>query len=100
MRFFLFEIRYFLVFVATMSLLLQFALLAWLQPRLPRVIFWPLALPFVVQDILYQLIIGTFLFWERPRELFFTTRLKRLDGTNPHVQRFKDVLNELDEGHV
>ena len=96
----LFEIRHLIAAPVTLALLLQFAALAWLMPRLPRPVFWVIAVPFIIQDVLYQITVGTFLFWERPREFMFTTRLKRLDGIDPHVERFKNVLNELDKGHV
>lgn len=96
----LFEIRHLMAAPVTLALLLQFAALAWLMPRMPRPVFWVIAVPFIIQDVIYQITVGTFLFWERPREFMFTTRLKRLDGIDPNVERFKNVLNELDKGHV
>lgn len=98
-RRFWFEVSYLAFAPFTLALLIQFAVLAYLERRFPRPIVAVLAVPFVVQDVLYNAVAGSVMFAERPREWLFTTRLKRLSG-RPEVWRFAAMLNELDEGHV
>lgn len=111
MSYFWFEVRYLLCAGATLPLLLQFPGAIWLQNRVNDAEKWspewflfgvPLFI-FGLQDVVYNVIFGTAMFLERPRELLFTTRLKRLDdaGHLPEcLARFKRTLNEIDPGHV
>ena len=84
----------------------QFMFLFWIKPRVDRhkvlwIIVAPLVLLFLVQDFLYQVIVATFVFMEWPRDLLFTGRIKRLDKVGDwRAERFKNVLNEIDPGHV
>lgn len=103
MSYFWFELRYLVCALPTFSLLVQFKILIWLEKHAPRPLYILFGIPFVVQDVLYNLTCGTLFFLERPREWLFTTRLKRLDdtGTMPgFIRRFKMTLNEIDPGHV
>jgi len=99
----LFEIRHMIAAPVTLFLLAWFALYAALNTFLPRKLVVVLAFltGFVLADVLYNLTVGSFLFWERPKEWLFTDRLKRLHDADVHaVDRFVVVLNSLDEGHV
>ncbi|MFU8834024.1 MAG: hypothetical protein ACNA7F_02015 [Roseovarius sp.] len=101
-----FEVRYLIMAPFTLALLVQFAVLMWVQRRVPKpllYLFYPAAAVFLVEDFIYQVVVGTFLFLDRPRDVLFTGRLKRLDAQDPadyQVWRFKRVLNALDPGHV
>jgi hypothetical protein len=101
---------------ATWLLLRQFVILIWLEKRFkPHWPLWPFyvvfGISFVVQDVIYNFFVGTFLFLELPRfrggvrdwEWMFTTRLKRMDlegDLEGCTIRFKRVLNSIDPGHV
>ena len=93
-----FEITYLIAAPVTLWMLMQFAFLAWLKPRVP-ILFKPLAVIFIVQDVIYNAVFGSLFFIERPREWLFTDRLKRWHG-DWRVERFARVLNALDPGHV
>jgi len=87
----------------TLFVLAWFSLYAWINTFLPRQVVVAIAFltGFVFVDILYNLTVGTFLFWERPREWLFTTRIQRLhDADVSATQRFIVVLNTLEPGHV
>jgi len=94
-----FEIRYLIVAPISLVLLVQFIALQWLDKRVPRWSFAPLILVFAVQDVAFNLTLATWIFWQRPRELLLTTRLKGM-GADPRAARFALVLNYFDEGHV
>jgi len=96
-----FEWCYLIAAPVTLWLLLQFSFYAMLDRFLPRWLVVVLALPFIVQDVIYNLLIGSLLFWEWPREWLFTDRLKRHDRLGSYgVDRFAVTLNALDPGHV
>ena len=73
--------------------------------RFWRVSLYP-ALPiFLVLDFAWNVVVGTIAFRELPRELLFTSRVKRhLRHSRGSRQRrakwWADRLNELDPGHV
>ena len=87
----------------TLLVLAWFSFYAWLNTFMPRQVVVAIAFltGFVFVDVLYNVTVGTFLFWERPRELLFTSRLQRLhDADVSATQRFVVVLNTLEPGHV
>lgn len=60
--------------------------------------------PFMGLNALFNLTCGSFIFWELPREWFFTDRLKRHKaGTNADKARLAHILccemNKADPGH-
>jgi len=56
--------------------------------------------PFAILDILYNITIGSFIFWELPKELMFTCRITRLkDEGNTLAATFCKMLEIYDEGH-
>jgi hypothetical protein len=96
-----FEIRHLIAAPFTLLMLVQFIVLFTLKRYVPKPVFYVLGFPFLIQDIVYNVVIGSFIFMERPKEWIFTDRIKR------HVQdpdcpshRFALVLNRFDEGHV
>ena len=100
-----FEVAYLITALITLFLLLCFIPIFWMKNTLPKWVFWPVfALPvlaFVALDIVYNVVVGSLLFWELPREALFTNRLKRWDAvSDPRVARFARVLNYFDPGHV
>jgi hypothetical protein len=101
----MFEVRYLVAAPITVVMLIWFIVLAMLDRAFGRValfsVFLPLSLPFVVLDVIYNLIIGTWLFLDAPREWLFTDRLKRYQAQDMWLDdRFVLVLNAVDEGHV
>lgn len=67
-----------------------------------KVWYYAFGVPFAIADILYNLTVGSFIFWEKPRldELMFTCRITRLmkEG-NPLATTFCRMLDVYDEGH-
>lgn len=65
----------------------------WLAP-----IWLPVGLVLAATNITFNLTIGTFLFWEPPRQLFFSDRIR---ATDPAFKvRFQRLLNPHDAGHI
>lgn len=98
-----YEIRYMIAAPFTLVLLVQYVALYWLEDRVPHARWWFfwLVIPFLIQNFVFQIVVGTLLFLEWPRDLQFTGRIKRMDEAgDPRAARFKRVLNESDEGHV
>lgn len=98
-----FEVRHLAAAPVTLCILAWFAFYAWLATFLPRWLVVAIAFltGFVLADVIYNLTVGSFLFWERPKEWLFTSRLQRLhDADVSATQRFVVVLNSLEPGHV
>jgi hypothetical protein len=99
-----FEIRHMIAAPATLILLFQFVLVVWLDRQIPRALTYVRAVVtvfFVIQDVFYNLVFGTFLFLEWPREWLFTARIKRhLRDPDCPSHRFALVLNHFDRDHV
>ena len=71
-----------LSFLLLLWFAIGYALKDYFEPRgvpsiLRSVAIVTIVLPFAVADILYNVLVGTFLFWELPKELMFTSRLGR-----------------------
>lgn len=106
MKYSWFEFRENILGPLTSILQIQFMFLFWIKPTVEKYpilwIFaiWP-ALAFIIQDFLYQVVIATLIFWELPRDWLFTGRISRLSQAGDwRAERFKQVLNENDPGHV
>jgi hypothetical protein len=111
-----FEERYLWVGLVTAILLRLFIIHVWLKKRLKpapvvKLIYYLYSLAFLIVDVIYNFTIGSWLFMEWPRlryglvnwEWTFTQRLKRMDdegGLEGCTIRFKNVLNEIEPGHV
>lgn len=56
----------------------------------------------VLADVVFNLLWGTVIFRELPREFLFTTRLKRQwrENENPRAERWVNIVNLIDPGHV
>lgn len=119
MRHTIFEALYGYLGFITSTLLLYFALLMWLDRTVPKPFVWffylTLGLPFLILDVLYNVVVGTIIFGKWPPDMrlsldwrdyetwLFTHRLKVYDQDPAQwkfVMRFKDALNENDPGHV
>ena len=96
-----FEIRHLVAAPATLWVLWQFIAIMWMMRNLPKVVVYPFGVAFLLQDAIYNMLAGSFIFWERPREILFTDRVKRhlVDSDCP-ASRFAVVLNYFDPGHV
>ena len=94
-----FELLYLFWGLVTLWLLLQFILLSWLDRHVSRWFWWPFGIAFILQDVLYNVVVGTLMFLELPREWLFTTRLKKM-GDDRRVDRFRETLNYFDPEHV
>ena len=112
----LFQARYVVALFLGGAVLLAYfaihAIVAWKVPR-KAVVAAAVVDGLVALDVAFNLIVGTFLFWEWPRlsiwgwraiarsEWMLTTRLKRLDREGAYgVEQIKVMLNALDPGHV
>ncbi len=97
-----FELRYLVCAPFTLALLVQFIILIWLEKNLTA-LYYPFGVLFIIQDVAYNAVCGWIMFGEPPREWVFTTRLKKLDAAGQLegcTIRFKQVLNDIDPGHV
>lgn len=70
-----------------------------------KMILSPVTFIFLFVDMIFNLIVGTFVFFELPRELYFSCRVTRLcfDGTvhqKPLALRIAGVLNATDPNHI
>jgi hypothetical protein len=78
-----FALTRFAFFPATIWLLVGFIFVMKLNRTLkPYPILWYIAfvfvgIPFLILDVLYNFIIGSIIWWELPKELLYTERLKR-----------------------
>lgn len=105
----LFELR-FAAFCVVSYFLLGFFAIYILAEKAKEWAFWLfiipyliIALPFVILDVAYNLVVGTILFLDWPREWLFTDRLKRYERAGYRAEwtdRFTRNLNALDPGHV
>ena len=99
----LYGIRFFVAGFFWIPLFLQYMLLYWIDRHwnYSRWWFFWLIVPFMIQNLLFNLIVGSFLFWERPRFLQFTSRVQMLyDRADPRVCMIVMMLNEHDEHHI
>lgn len=99
-----FEIRHLIAAPFTLIFLVYFVALFWAKKRIPTPWVYPLyvfSTPFLVMDFIYQVIVGSFLFLDRPRHWLFTGRLSDMKKQgDDRVERFELVLNESGPGHV
>lgn len=96
-----FEIRHLIAAPITLVMLVQFIILFRIKRYVPKPVFYVLGIPFYIQDVIYNVVIGSFIFNERPQEWIFTDRIKRhVSDPDAPAHRFALVLNRYDEGHV
>lgn len=93
-----FEVTYLVFAPITLLMLVSFILVDWSRDNFKPLLLL-IGVPFAIMDILYNIVVGSLLFMEWPREWLFTTRLKRHIG-DWRVERFARVLNKVDPGHV
>ena len=100
--------RLFVVGPVIALLYVWFALVMWLHYR--SGILWKLSyvligVPFVLADVLFNVVIGSFIFWELPREWLFTTRLSRHKNSGVSQPRYEvawrlcRLLSAYDNNH-
>lgn len=70
----------------------------------PKLVYYGLAVPFYVCDIFYNVVFGSFIYLEIPRELIFTKRIARhrnspYDGPATYSKFACKVLDYFDPGH-
>lgn len=95
------EVRYLIAAPALLWLYWQYALYYFLLRW--RAYTWPLWLPlglaFAAQNALFNATFATFIFWERPRQWFFSDRIRAMqEGTRK--ERFRRLLNAHDPDHI
>lgn len=101
--------RHTLMAPATIFMLLLVAFASWLyygvfNANPPKVIYWAIGIPFYFFDIIYNIVCGTFIFLELPRELIYTSRVARhkdspYAGTSQFATFVCQVLDYFDPGH-
>lgn len=96
-----YEVRYLLMAWPILWLLWQYALVYQCYNRARYWTFWlwiPLGLAFVVQNVIFNATVGTLIFWERPRQWFFSDRLRALP--KEERVRYQRLLNAHDPNHI
>lgn len=99
-----YEIRYLIAAPALLWLYWQYAFVYWCMGRARYIavilapVWVPLGLAFVVQNITFNLTFGSFIFWERPRQWYFSDRIRATD--EQRKRRYRVLLNAWDEGHI
>lgn len=102
-----------IIWPVTWTMLQAFGLGFWFirqykKDRRWGIIAYPYAAVFILLDVIYNIIFGSFLFWEKPEELVFTSRLeKHKKGTARNstiasqdlAYYYCERLNEHDPGH-
>lgn len=99
-----YEIRYLLSGPALLWLYLQYVI-TYRWANAPDHITWlllpicgPLAILFVVQNIIFNATFGSFIFWDRPRYLFFTDRINNAE--EHRKVRYRKLMNPHDPNHI
>ena len=100
-----YEIRYLMAAPALLWLYWQYAFVYWCIRSAPDAVTWllvplwvPMGAAFIVQNILFNLTFGSFIFWERPRQWYFSDRIRAAD--EQRKRRYRVLLNAWDEGHI
>ena len=97
--------RYLLVGPITFIIYALFAFGFWIFCKVEDTWFDPVwsivyGLPFLILDILYNVLIGSFIWWEFPKELLYTDRIKRWDDRSEFAKVMGEYMNIWDPGHV
>jgi len=61
-------------------------------------VFAPMAVAFVLQNILFNLTFGSFIFWEKPTTTFFTGRINNAEEYRK--VRYRKLMNPHDPDHI
>lgn len=97
-----YEIRYLLASPFLLALYVQYVMVYRMRNsnyQWQLAVFWvPLGILFALQNILFNLLIGSLIFGERPRQLFFSDRIRA--STPDRQLRYKKLLNPHDPGHI
>ena len=96
-----YEVRYLIAAPVMLWIYWQYAVTYQLMNRaryLTAVIWLPLGIAFALQNVAFNLTFGSFLFWERPRQWFFSDRIRATDEARK--ARFRVLLNAHDPGHI
>ena len=97
-----YEIRYLIASPLLLALYVQYVAVYRLRNSrwtLPLAVIWvPLGLAFAAQNIAFNAVVGSFIFWERPRQWFFSDRIRA--STPDRQERYKRLLNPHDKGHI
>lgn len=95
------EVRYLISAPALLWLYWQYALVYQLMNRsyyLTMLVWLPLGVAFAIQNVVFNATFGTFIFWERPKQWFFSDRIRAM--TCYRKERFKKLLNYHDPDHI
>lgn len=96
-----FEMRYLMIAPLMLWLYWQYILVYLIINKMPdpwRWLFLPFGLAFAVQNALFNLTGGWFLYWERPRQVYFSDRIRF--GSEERKERFRRLLNPYDPNHI
>lgn len=100
----LYEVRYLIAAPALLWMYWQYVVVyqginavPWLR-NITAIIWVPLGLSFALQNIAFNATFGVFLFWERPRQWFFSDRIRA--ATAERQARYKRLLNAHDPEHI
>ena len=97
-----FELRYLIVALPMLWLYWQYAVVYLCmnsRAKWPLAVVWvPLGVAFALQNIAFNLTCGTFLYWQRPRQWYFSDRIRQ--GSEERKERFRRLLNPYDPDHI
>ncbi len=96
-----YELRYLIAAPATLWLYWQYAATYQMMNRARYILapLWlPLGIAFAVQNVIFNATVGSFIFWERPRQWFFSDRIRAAEPSRQ--ERYKLLLNAHDPGHI
>ena len=97
----LYEVRYLIAAPALLWLYWQYVVVYQCMNRAPYLtapLWLPLGLAFALQNIAFNATVGSFLFWERPRQLYFSDRIRA--APQERQTRYKRLLNAHDPEHI
>ena len=95
------EVRYLIAAPALLWLYWQYVVVYRLLNHFgysAALIWVPLGVAFAIQNVIFNATVGSFIFWDRPRQWFFSDRIRAM--TCSRKERFKRLLNAHDRGHI
>jgi len=96
-----FEIRYLSISLVMLWIYWQYAVTYLLMNNFYKstmIIWLPLGVVFALQNIVFNLTFGSYLFWEKPQQWFFSDRIR--SAPEARQRRFKKLLNGPDPDHI
>lgn len=97
----LYEVRYLVAAPALLWIYWQYVVVYQCMNRAKYVtspVWVPLGACFALQNVAFNAIVGSFIFWEKPAQLFFSDRIR--SAPQDRQERYKRLLNPHDPYHI